>query len=240
MSSKLNPVLIVPPYEEVETRVPKLPYKLLPGRIALMQHPLKASASGILLAAGTNRAVWVCEKCGEATLREGLRCENCGSFERTECRKSVGSTDGHHLEPDLCVVADSQAESLKQGEVLIVQPESGARIPAPKEGWDGWDKRDLRLLGLPGMPWEDRILARYTENGVTPMPGYSLVERELRSLGSLAIKEAYEPYGTALSGEGYGERVVFEMCQFWTFSGLPKSWALVKSQASVKAFSRAG
>ena len=240
MSSKLNPVLIVPPYEEVDTRVPKLPYRLLPGRIALMQHPLKASASGILLAAGTNRAVWVCEKCGEATLREGLRCENCGSFERTECRKTVGSTDGAHLEPDLCVVADSQAESLKQGEVLIVQPESGARIPAPKEGWDGWDKRDLRLLGLPGMPWEDRILARYTENGLTPMPGYLLVERALRTNGLLELKEAYEPHGLSLSGEHQGERVVIVGLQFWTFSGLPKSWALVKSQGSVKAFSRAG
>ena len=266
VSSKLTPVLYLSPFAEVEKRVPKLPYRMLPGRIALMQHPIMPSESGILAVAGRNFAVWVCEDCGEASRREPMRCENCGGFRITETRKYIGEADDTHLEPDVCVVADSAIGCFKPGDVLVVKPEAGALIPAPTAlpakvlakhikagttlhpldnreaagGWDGWDKRSVRLLGLPGMPWQERILARLTEKGVEPMPGWSLVERERVKLGSLESKEAYEPYGTCLSGVGQGEKVVWtDRDESYTFLGAPKSWALVRSQRNMGAFSRA-
>lgn len=256
MSSKLTPVLYLAPFAQIERRVPRLPYRMLPGRIALMQHPVVPSESGLLLAAGTERSVWVCNSCGRAYTRfpgnpkfPGLLCEDCGGTDIEEGRKPVGETDGLHLEPDVCVVAECRIEigperarrSLAEpGDVLVLKPESGARIDAPQGGWDGWDSRTLRMLGLGAQPWQDRILARLTADGLEPMPGWSLVEREPSRLGSglVQAKEEFEPYGTCLSGEGEGRRLAFPGQEFWTFLGAPKEWALVRSQRSLAPFAK--
>lgn len=233
MSTSHNDRLFVRPYSEVDLNVPNIGMRMLPGRIALLNHPLNAH-DGLHLAAGDSHAVWVCEDCGQSVRGHFAKCGNCGRENVTEARKSIGLATTEHMDPDICLVAESGVEKVKKGEVYLVKPDTGAYYPAPKEGWEG-DKRELRIVGV-ASPWYECLLARLTEKGLEPMPGWSLIDREPVRSGLLETTGGFEKYGRVLSGEGEGEFCAVGDYSCYTFVGLPKSWALVKAYRSVAGF----
>lgn len=244
MSTKHNNRLYLRPYEEVDLRVPDIGMRMLPGRVACLSHPVNVGRT-VLVAEGSQRTKAVCDVCGNHELNvPGYPCSKCdGPTTETLVGRDRGYLEKY--DPDIALVAASGVSRFAPGEVLLLKPDAGSFFPAPKEGWGGsGDRRELRLIG-PG--WPDRVLAKWTAEGLVPEPGWMVVEREpVGSKFELPGRARFHPYGKCVSGEREGERVVWAEDQvndgelvpgaeFYTFKECaPKSWALVKLQPSLR------
>lgn len=239
MSTKHTPVLYLRPFDEVDRRIPDIGMRVLPGRVACLSHPIDAAPEGrVLLVAGDNHSVWVCETCGKALRREVKRCDKCGGTEITETRKSIGVSTDEHMSPDMAICVQSGVEWCKEGDVLLLKPDKGGFFPAPEGGWGGsGDSRELRLLGV-NSAWYEAVLGRFTKDGFQPAPGWCLIEREPVTASIELAGEKWHRHGFCVSGEGQGETVAFtryEEC-FTFYGGFTKAYALVRTQRSLAGF----
>lgn len=156
--------------------------------------------------------------------------------------RKVLLADREWYDPDVCVVVASGIPGYEPGEVVVLQADHGAYYP--KMSPDG---REVRMIGVI-RPWYETIVAKWTEDGLEPTPGYALVERERcgavqkASLIEVSVKpkRAWNTSGTVLRGEHSGERIVWDpMAGWWTFEGcLPNSQALVRCADNLAPYQR--
>ena len=241
MSTKHRKEIWVSPYSEVDRRVPDIGMRVLPGRIGLLSHPINANSEGkIVLAAGDNHTVWICEACGRVHKFETDSCRHCGRPSVTETRKSKGYATDEHMTPDIALVVDSGVERYKKGDVLALRPDTGAFYPAPVGGWGkSGDERELRIVGV-NTPWYECVMGQLTEEGFRPADGWCLVKREPKRASIELLEGQYENRGECVSGAIDGDTVVWGPdAEVWAFQGLfDRQYVLVKYQSRIAGFVR--
>lgn len=225
MSTRHKPVLWLRPFEEVDRSVPDIGMRVLPGRVAVLSHPVNADPNALHYAEGSSRDEWVCVGCGRTTeILPSYPCPECGG--KIELAKTPsGKPRRGYYEPDLATVVSDQVPDLTPGEVVVVAPDHGAFYP--------FDKRELRLLGV-AMPWWESIVGKWSPEGFAPSPGWMLIDREpVEREIEVAKAKRFMDVGKVLGCNGQvdlsGERVEFGDWPCYTFRGLPESWCVVRA-----------
>jgi len=138
----------------------------------------------------------------------GLRClpGRIAAISQTgTARGSVLLADKYKFQPDTAVVADSGVSGVDVGDVCLFYPGHGKFMDS--------EFGEIRLFGVV-CPWWHSMIAKVSEQGLAPGPGWTLIDRDVKAQGLVhTIKEDVLWTGTVVSDNTdqpsmAGERVV--------------------------------
>ena len=140
--------------------------------------------------------------------------------------------DRERYYPDTITVSSSGVRGINPGENWVVAPDHGAFVPMRE--------RELRLFGI-SSPWWESFIAKVTDEGIAPGPGWALVEREgVKNHPLLSLYTGFSTIGTVVSDNTdqptmAGQRIEFSHLlkvgknrRFYTLKDGPKELCLIQ------------
>lgn len=147
--------------------------------------------------------------------------------------------------PDTVTVTSSGVKGVEAGDVWVVAPSHGMFMERI-----GLGERELRIFGV-ACPWWESLIAKVTESGLAPGPGWMLVEREkVVPHPLMPLYTGFSTVGTVISDctdqeTMSGQRIEFSHLQegdpyrrFYVLKDGPQEWCLIRDRFASKKWLR--